>query len=270
MNVDGGGDTGCPLRQGQPDPQGPLPHRLGRGSHDDVDRLDGHRGRLVLLDVVPRPTPPLRPPGIGEPPDRLARHRRRRALRHLRRRARRLARPEAGALEVVVERRRSSCRSRRSRATRIRSELDNPDKIREINAKIHISNAMIDDAIGRVMAHLDAKGWLEDTDIIFTPDHGGMDGDNGLLLIGPAMIDSITRCTMLWKPAASRNVPAADVHSPGRHHGHPGHDLRHRRCRRARLDGGSPAPQGRGRGIGSGPGPRVHAVRELHAGLRHP
>jgi len=93
-------------------------------------------------------------------------------------------------------------------------ELDNPDKVREINAKIHISNALIDEAIGRVMAHLDAKGWLEDTDIIFTPDHGGMDGDNGLLLIGPAMIDSITRCTTLWKPAASRNVPAADVHSP--------------------------------------------------------
>jgi arylsulfatase A-like enzyme len=93
-------------------------------------------------------------------------------------------------------------------------ELDTPDKIAEINAKIHISNALIDDAIGRVIAHLDAKGWLEDTDIIFTPDHGGLDGDSGLLLIGPAMIDSITRCTMIWKPAASRQVPAADVHAP--------------------------------------------------------
>ena len=58
-------------------------------------------------------------------------------------------------------------------------ELDNADKIREINAKIHISNALMDDAIGRVIAHLEAKGWLEDTDIIFTPDHGGMDGDSG-------------------------------------------------------------------------------------------
>jgi len=93
-------------------------------------------------------------------------------------------------------------------------ELAEADQVREINAKIHISNSLIDDAIGKVLAHLEAKGWLEDTDIIFTPDHGGLDGDSGLLLIGPAMIDTITRCTTLWKPAASRAVPAADVHAP--------------------------------------------------------
>ena len=92
--------------------------------------------------------------------------------------------------------------------------LDNPDKVREINAMIHISMQLIDEAVGKVLDHLEAKGWLDDTDIIFTPDHGGMDGDSGLLLIGPAMIDSITRCTLMWKPAANRAVPAADVHSP--------------------------------------------------------
>ena len=95
-----------------------------------------------------------------------------------------------------------------------RKELNNADMVREINAKIHISNALIDDAIGRVLAHLEAKGWLDDTDIIFTPDHGGNDGDSGLMFIGPAMVDSVTRCTVAWKPAASRGVPAADVHAP--------------------------------------------------------
>ena len=93
-------------------------------------------------------------------------------------------------------------------------ELNDPDMVREINAMIHIENAIMDDAIGRVLDHLEAKGWLEDTDIIFTPDHGGMDGDSGLMLIGPALIDSVTRCTMFWKPAPSRQVPAADVQSP--------------------------------------------------------
>jgi arylsulfatase A-like enzyme len=92
--------------------------------------------------------------------------------------------------------------------------LDNPDKIREINAMIHISNSLMDDAIGRVLDHLEAKGWLDDTDIIFTPDHGGLDGDSGLLLIGPALVDTVTRCTTLWKPAASRGVAPADVNAP--------------------------------------------------------
>jgi arylsulfatase A-like enzyme len=72
----------------------------------------------------------------------------------------------------------------------------------------------MDEAIGRVLDHLEAKGWLEDTDVIFTPDHGGLDGDSGLLLIGPALVDTVTRCTLAWKPAASRGVAPADVQAP--------------------------------------------------------
>ncbi len=88
------------------------------------------------------------------------------------------------------------------------------DNIREIHQKIYTSNKLIDDGIGKVMRHLEEKGWLDDTDIIFTPDHGGFDGAYGLMLIGPGLTDHECRLPMLWKPAANANVPAADVESP--------------------------------------------------------
>ena len=47
-----------------------------------------------------------------------------------------------------------------------------PDQIREINAITHIENELIDDACGRVLDWLKARGRNEDTDIFFTTDHG--------------------------------------------------------------------------------------------------
>ena len=88
------------------------------------------------------------------------------------------------------------------------------EHIREIHQKIYTSNKLIDDGIGKIMDHLNEKGILEDTDIFFTPDHGGMDGAMGLLLIGPSMTDQLCRLPMIWKPAASQKVPAAMVNKP--------------------------------------------------------
>ena len=45
--------------EGQPDPARLVPHRLGRRSHDRVARLARGRRRLVLLDELPRPAPPV-------------------------------------------------------------------------------------------------------------------------------------------------------------------------------------------------------------------
>ncbi len=90
----------------------------------------------------------------------------------------------------------------------------NVDNVRELRATINVKNSLIDDAIGRVIKHLDEKGWLEDTDIFFTPDHGGWDGEYGLMLIGPSMADDITRVPLIWKPSKNSNVEAADVEAP--------------------------------------------------------
>ncbi len=60
-----------------------------------------------------------------------------------------------------------------------------PDNVREINAKVHVMNELIDEAVGQVMAKIAAKGWNDDTDVIFTTDHGEMQGDFGLMYKGP-------------------------------------------------------------------------------------
>jgi arylsulfatase A-like enzyme len=88
------------------------------------------------------------------------------------------------------------------------------DNVNELRAMIHISNAIIDENIAKVIQYLEDKGWLDDTDIIFTPDHGGWDGEYGLLFIGPTIADDIARLPMIWKPAKNDNVPAAVVTSP--------------------------------------------------------
>jgi hypothetical protein len=72
----------------------------------------------------------------------------------------------------------------------------------------HVSRS-VDDHTARA-----SDGSAGSSKISPTPDHGGLDGDGGLLLIGPALVDSVTRCTLLWKPAPSRNVAPADVNAP--------------------------------------------------------
>ena len=76
-----------------------------------------------------------------------------------------------------------------------------PDQIREINAITHIENELIDDACGRVLDWLKARGWNEDTDIFFTTDHGEFQGDFGLLFKGPYHIDALMRLPFIWRPA---------------------------------------------------------------------
>ena len=65
------------------------------------------------------------------------------------------------------------------------------DQIQEINAYTHIENELIDEACGRVLDELTASGMLKYTDIIFTTDHGELQGDFGLLFKGPYHVDAL-------------------------------------------------------------------------------
>ncbi|MEM9622487.1 MAG: sulfatase-like hydrolase/transferase [Pseudomonadota bacterium] len=76
-----------------------------------------------------------------------------------------------------------------------------PDQVREINAMTHIENELIDEACGRVVDWLGRKGWLEQTDIFFTTDHGEFQGDFGLLFKGPYHVDALMRLPFIWKPS---------------------------------------------------------------------
>jgi arylsulfatase A-like enzyme len=88
------------------------------------------------------------------------------------------------------------------------------DNIREVNAKTHVMNELIDESCGRVLAAVAARGWLDDTDVIFTTDHGELQGDFGLLYKGPYHVDALMRLPLVWRPAASAGAKPAVVRDP--------------------------------------------------------
>ena len=88
------------------------------------------------------------------------------------------------------------------------------DQIREVNARNAVEVELIDEAIGRVLAAIDARGWTDDVDIVFTTDHGELQGDFGLLFKGPYHVDALMRLPLIWRPAPSAGVDPAVVTAP--------------------------------------------------------
>ncbi len=77
------------------------------------------------------------------------------------------------------------------------------DQVREVNALNAVECELIDEAIGRVLASIRARGWDDDVDIVFTTDHGEFQGDFGLLFKGPYHVDALMRLPLIWRPAPS-------------------------------------------------------------------
>ena len=72
--------------------------------------------------------------------------------------------------------------------------------------------AMIDDAVGRVLERLQARGLADNTVVVFTTDHGDFLGDHRLLLKGPAHYDAITHVPFIWaEPGDARKARQSDV-----------------------------------------------------------
>ena len=88
------------------------------------------------------------------------------------------------------------------------------DQLREIDAAIHVKNELIDEAVGRVMGRIAARGWDGDTDVIFSTDHGEFQGDFGLLFKGPHHVDSLMRLPLIWRPAPNAKVAPATFEAP--------------------------------------------------------
>jgi arylsulfatase A-like enzyme len=88
------------------------------------------------------------------------------------------------------------------------------DQIREVNARVHVMNELIDEACGRVLASLAAQGKLDNTDVIFTTDHGELQGDYGFIYKGPFHTDSLMRLPLVWRPAPSAGVTPTVVTDP--------------------------------------------------------
>jgi arylsulfatase A-like enzyme len=88
------------------------------------------------------------------------------------------------------------------------------DQVREINARNAVECELIDEALGRVLAAIDARGWSDDVDVIFTTDHGELQGDFGLLFKGPYHVDGLMRLPLVWRPAPSAGIAPAVVSRP--------------------------------------------------------
>jgi arylsulfatase A-like enzyme len=88
------------------------------------------------------------------------------------------------------------------------------DAIREVNARAHVMVELIDEACGRVLSRLRARGWEDRTDVFFTTDHGELQGDFGLLYKGPFHTDALMRLPFIWRPAPLANVVPAQIDEP--------------------------------------------------------
>lgn len=88
------------------------------------------------------------------------------------------------------------------------------DQVREVNALNAVECELIDEAIGRVLAAIRARGWDDDVDIVFTTDHGELQGDFGLLFKGPYHVDGLMRLPLVWRPAPSSGTTPSAVSRP--------------------------------------------------------
>ncbi len=88
------------------------------------------------------------------------------------------------------------------------------DQVREVNARNAVECELIDGALGRVLAAIAGRGWADDVDIVFTTDHGELQGDFGLLFKGPYHVDGLMRIPLVWRPAPSAGATPAVVHRP--------------------------------------------------------
>ncbi len=88
------------------------------------------------------------------------------------------------------------------------------DQVREINAMNAIECELIDEALGRVLSAIDHRGWGDDVDVVFTTDHGELQGDFGLMFKGPYHVDGLMRLPLVWRPARSSAIDPAEVTRP--------------------------------------------------------
>jgi arylsulfatase A-like enzyme len=88
------------------------------------------------------------------------------------------------------------------------------DQVREVNARNAVECELVDEALGRVLGAIARRGWSDDLDVIFTTDHGELQGDFGLLFKGPYHVDALMRLPLVWRPAPAAAIPPAVVTRP--------------------------------------------------------
>ncbi len=88
------------------------------------------------------------------------------------------------------------------------------DQVREVNARNAVECELIDEALGRVLGAIASRGWADDLDVVYTTDHGELQGDFGLLFKGPYHVDGLMRLPLIWSPAPTAATAPATVRRP--------------------------------------------------------
>ena len=85
----------------------------------------------------------------------------------------------------------------------------NEREAREAIALTYGMMACVDDAVGKVLNHLDTLGLSDDTVVLYTSDHGDFLGAHRLLLKGPIHYQSVIRVPFLWRDPGSDQAGTA-------------------------------------------------------------
>src|SRR5207302_220783 len=88
------------------------------------------------------------------------------------------------------------------------------DQVREVNARNAVECELIDEALGRTLGAIAARGWDDQVDVVFTTDHGELQGDFGLLFKGPYHVDALMRLPLVWRPAPAARGPPRRLGGP--------------------------------------------------------
>ncbi len=86
--------------------------------------------------------------------------------------------------------------SKRTRPEHLRGRIGetvNADEIRKMRRAFHAMMMHIDTCVGRIIESLKKTGRTEDTVILFTSDHGDMQGNHNMYFKGPMMLDDLLR-----------------------------------------------------------------------------
>lgn len=67
------------------------------------------------------------------------------------------------------------------------------------------------------MAYLGTRGWDRRTDVIYTTDHGELQGDYGMLFKGPYHVNALTQVPLVWRPAPVAGIAQAEIAAPVGH-----------------------------------------------------
>jgi len=65
-----------------------------------------------------------------------------------------------------------------------------------------------------VLDRIAERGWGDDVDVIFTTDHGELQGDFGFLFKGPYHVDALMRLPLVWRPAPSSRTTTGEQAGP--------------------------------------------------------